>query len=189
MDGYVLATGADPKATQALAGIHIPQRTTPGVIAITKPMAPTINRIIVAPGVHIHQRGDGRIVLGEQDGPPKTQAHMARLAGRPTRFPTDDLALQHASRLISSAETFVPGMKSAKIEDVIIGWRPRPIDDHPVIGRSPTNPAAYLAIMHSGVSLAPIVGALAAKEVLSGQTAQGLEHYRPDRTSASVRRY
>ncbi|BDI60070.1 hypothetical protein [Qipengyuania nanhaisediminis] len=29
-DGCVLATGADPDATQALAGIAIPQRSTPG---------------------------------------------------------------------------------------------------------------------------------------------------------------
>ncbi|MEO1552827.1 MAG: FAD-dependent oxidoreductase, partial [Pseudomonadota bacterium] len=65
VDEFVLATGADPDAIQKLAGIEIPQRSTPGVIVVTQPMPRLLNRIIVAPGVHIHQREDGRIVLGE----------------------------------------------------------------------------------------------------------------------------
>lgn len=186
---FVLATGADPDATQKLAGLNIPQRSTPGVIVVTKPMPPLINRIIVAPGVHIHQRLDGRIVLGEQDGAPDTETHAERLRNRPTRFPEKLFAEQHAYRILGIAENFVPGILAAEIEDVFIGWRPLPLDGHPVLGRSPNQPAAYLAIMHSGVSLAPIVGELAAMEILSGTRANGIEDYRPGRTFEAVRRY
>lgn len=186
---FVLATGADPNATQTLAGLDIPQRSTPGVIVVTKPMPPLINRIIVAPGVHIHQRDDGRIVLGEQDGTPDTDAHAERLQNRPNRFPEQVIAEQHASRILGIAEKFVPGILSAEIEDVFIGWRPLPVDGHPVLGRSPNQPSAYLAIMHSGVSLAPVVGELVAKEILGGAHAAGLEEYRPNREFKTVRRY
>lgn len=186
---YVLATGADPDATQNLAGISIPQRSTPGVIVVTTPMPRLINRIIVAPGVHIHQRDDGRIVLGEQEGAPETETHAERLRARPNRFPEQIFADQHAYRILGIAERFVPGIFAAEIEDVFIGWRPLPLDGHPVIGRSPAQPSAYLAIMHSGVSLAPIVGELAAKEVLNGRAATGLDPYRPDRDFETVRRY
>ena len=186
---FVLATGADPDATKTLAGLNIPQRSTPGVIVVTKPLPPLINRIIVAPGVHIHQRDDGRIVLGEQDGAPDTDAHAERLSDRPNRFPEQVFAEQHAFRILGIAEQFVPGILSAEIEDVFIGWRPLPVDGHPVLGFSPTRASAYLAIMHSGVSLAPIVGELAAKEILSGQRAAGIEDYRPDRDFQTVRRY
>ncbi|MEC7289854.1 MAG: FAD-binding oxidoreductase [Pseudomonadota bacterium] len=189
VDTYVLATGADPLATRNLAGLDIPQRTTPGVIVVTKPMPRLVNRIIVAPGVHIHQRDDGRVVLGEQDGAPDTAAHAERLQGRPNRFPAEIFADQHASRIIAIAEQFVPGMRSAEIEDVFIGWRPLPIDGHPVLGRSPNQPRAYLAIMHSGVSLAPIVGQLVAAEIISETSAPDLDAYRPDRAFEAIRRY
>lgn len=189
VDRYVLATGADPEATQSLAGIDIPQPSTPGVIVITKPRARLINRIIVAPGVHIHQREDGRIVLGEQDGAPDTAAHAERLKGRPTAFPSSDFANQHAHRILAIAETFVSGISQTDIEDVIIGWRPLPLDGHPVLGPSPAMPSAYLAIMHSGVTLAPIVGEVVAKEIITGQSAPEIEAYRPSRDFGVVKRY
>ncbi|MEL6369504.1 MAG: FAD-dependent oxidoreductase [Pseudomonadota bacterium] len=189
VDSYVLATGADPAATGRLAGLAIPQRTTPGVIVVTKPMDRLINRIIVAPGVHIHQRNDGRIVLGEQGGAPDTTAHQERLHDRPTRFPDAAIAAQHAGRILGQSAKFVPGIGAAVVEDVIIGWRPLPIDGHPVLGRSPERPACYLAIMHSGVSLAPVVGDLVAREIALGRQAPGLEGYRPDRSFQEVARY
>ena len=189
VDDYVLATGADPEATSLLAGVDIPQRSTPGVIVITKPTSRLINKIIVAPGVHIHQRDDGRIVLGEQDGAPDTAAHAERLRGRPTRFPDPAIAEQHAMRIMSIANQFVPGILSVEVDDVMIGWRPLPIDGHPVIGRSPNQSMAYLAIMHSGVSLAPIVGELVSREILGGLAAPELAPYRPDRSFEAIRRY
>ena len=189
VDQYVLATGAAPNITTQLAGIDIPQRTTPGVIVMTKPMRPLINRIIVAPGVHIHQRDDGRIVLGEQDGAPETAAHAAQLRGRPNVFPNPALAQQHGVRILSIAEKFVPGIIEAEIENAYIGWRPLPLDGHPVLGASPARPSAYLAITHSGVTLAPVIGALAAHEIATGMPAPNLDHYRPGRNFNEIRRY
>ncbi|WP_299196108.1 FAD-dependent oxidoreductase [uncultured Erythrobacter sp.] len=189
VDSYVLATGADPEATQALAGIDIPQRSTPGVIVVTQPMAPMLGRILVAPGVHVHQRLDGRVVLGEQDGAPQNEAHAARLADRPNAFPTRALAEEHAARILAIAQAYLPALADAATEDVFIGWRPLPLDGHPVMGFSPQRPKAYLAITHSGVSLAPILGRLAAQELLEETTASMLEPYRPDRAFEEVRRY
>lgn len=189
VDQFILATGADPEASKALAGIHIPQRSTPGIIVITKPQPKILNRILVAPGVHIHQRLDGRIVLGEQEGAPDTEAHTRRLKNRPTEFPHPDFAEQHTMQILSVAEQYVPGIIGAAIEDVFIGWRPLPLDGHPVLGPSPANPNAYLAIMHSGVSLAPIVGDVVAKEIVTGESADVLSAYRPDRKIERVKRY
>lgn len=189
VDRYVLATGADASATLKLAGLDIPQRSTPGVIVVTKPFERLIDHIIVAPGVHIHQRNDGRIVLGEQDGAPDTTAHMERLSGRPNKFPNQAFARQHAGRIMAIAETFVPGISKAKIEDVYIGWRPLPLDGHPVLGPSQARPESYLAIMHSGVTLAPIVGEVVAREIMTGQTVSALSPYRPDRNFKSGNEY
>ncbi|MEO0368119.1 MAG: FAD-dependent oxidoreductase, partial [Pseudomonadota bacterium] len=188
-DRLVLATGAAPNLAKKFAGIEIPQRTTPGAIFITKPMARLMNRIIVAPGVHMHQRDDGRIVLGEQEGAPNTEAHKERLKNRPKEFPSFAIAQQHADRVLSVAANFIPGIDAAELEQAYIGWRPLPIDGHPVLGSSPQQPDVYLAIMHSGVSLAPIVGEIVAKELASGESLDSIEHYRPTRKFANVSRY
>lgn len=188
-DKLVLATGAAPNAARRFAGLDIPQRSTPGVIVITKPMPPLINRIIVAPGVHMHQRFDGRVVLGEQSGAPDTQAHADRLAARPNEFPSRVFAQQHAARIFAIAQQFVPAMKSAEFEAAYIGWRPLPVDGHPVLGASPAQQDIYVAIMHSGVSLAPMVGQLAAQELVQGGAVDALGPYRPGRHFETVKRY
>ena len=151
VDRFVLATGADPSAIQTFAGFDLPQRSTPGVIVITQPMPPVLSHIVVAPGIHIHQRLDGRLVLGEQDGAPENAAHKLRLTARPTRFPNAATASQHAQRLITLAKEYLTGSPEVNAEEVIIGWRPLPLDGHPVIGPSPADPHAYVAVMHSGV--------------------------------------
>ena len=189
VDRFVLATGADPSAIQTFAGFDLPQRSTPGVIVITQPMLPVLNHIVVAPGIHIHQRLDGRLVLGEQEGAPENTAHKLRLPARPTRFPNATTASQHAQRLITLASEYVTGLPEVNAEEVIIGWRPLPLDGHPVIGPSPADPNAYVAVMHSGVSLAAIVGELVAEEILTGERAPVLTPFRADRAFESVRRY
>lgn len=190
VDKYVVATGADPEATQSLAGIDIPQRSTPGVIVVTEPLPMMLNTIFVAPGVHIHQRLDGRIVLGEQDGAPDTTAHKQRLANYPTHFPSEEIAQQHANRLMATARQFLPSLpQDVAVDEVVIGWRPLPIDGHPVIGPSPASPNSYIAIMHSGVSLAPIVGEMVSDELLNGSERSELTPYRASRDFQRIRRY
>jgi len=188
-DKLVLATGAEPAAAKRFAGSDIPQRTRPGVIATTKPMARLVNRIIVAPGIHMHQRDDGRLVLGEQDGAPQNDAHAVRLQGRPNEFPDSVFAEQHAGRMLEVARRYVPGITGAAIDSVYIGWRPLPLDGHPVLGASPARPDVYLAVMHSGVSLAPIVGQLAAHELVENVVVDRLQEYRPGREFELVKRY
>lgn len=188
-DRLVLATGAAENIFESMAGIEIPQRTTPGVIAITKPMPRILHRIISAPGIHMHQRDDGRIVLGEQDGAPQNEAHALRLDGRPNDFPAPAIAQEHARRMLDVAEQFAPDIQAAEVENVYIGWRPLPLDGHPVIGASPNRPDVYITVMHSGVTLAPIVGQLSALELLGDTLGDKLEPFRPSRSFEMIKRY
>ncbi len=187
-DRYVLATGADPLATQALAGVTIPQRSTPGVIVITKPLPRLIHRVIAAAGIHLHQRDDGKLVIGEQSGAPDNASHSLRLRERPARFPTETAALAHSDRMLAITRQYLPAA-AAEVDEVLIGWRPLPIDGHPVIGTPSSSPASYLAMMHSGISLAPLVGQLIAQELLTRALSTQLAPYRPDRQFSPVARY
>lgn len=189
VDRYVLATGADPRAVETLCDMELPQRSTAGAIVLTKPMPRMINRLIAAPGAHLHQRNDGRIVLADQDGVPDTEAHAERLKNRPNRFPSREIAELHSGRILAPVAQYLPGIASAEVEDVFIGWRPLPIDGHPVLGTPNSRKEAYIAIMHSGVSLAPIVGEIVAREILGEHHAIELAPYRPDRNFEMIRRY
>ncbi len=58
-----------------------------------------------------------------------------------------------------------------------------------MIGPSPAIPEVYLAIVHSGVSLAPIAGEPAAQGNLGSVSASGHEDDCADRTFEIVKRY
>jgi glycine/D-amino acid oxidase-like deaminating enzyme len=178
-DRLVLATGAAADAAKRFADWDFPQRDAPGATAVTAPMPRLVNRVLWMPGVHLHQRDDGRIVLGEEDGPPPT--HSDRLAGHPNDFPTREIALQHANRMLVTAQRYVPDLTQVTFENVVIGWRPMPLDGYPVLGASPARKDVYFAVMHSGVTLAPFVGQLAAQEIVDGALAAVLDGFRPDR--------
>ena len=188
-DRVVLATGPDPAAVKHLGGFDLPQRSTPGVIVVTRPVKPLLRGILVAPGIHIHQRMDGRLVIGEQEGAPDNAAHAARLADRPKRFPNDSVADQHAQRLLSTTRHYLPSIGKTQVDEVIIGWRPLPVDGQPVIGPSPADDRVYVAIMHSGVSLAAITGDLVARELADGIEMDLLQPFRADRVFDIKNRY
>jgi len=180
-DRLVLATGAAADAARRFADFDFPQRDAPGVTAVTVPMPRLVHRVLWLPGVHLHQRDDGRLVVGEDDGPPQNEAHAARLAGHPDGFPTRAIALEHAERMRVAAQRYAPVLDEFEVEDVRICWRPMPLDGYPVLGASPARPDVYLAVTHSGVTLAPIVGKYVAQEMVDGGLARSLQDFRPDR--------
>ena len=180
-DRLVLATGAAADAGRRFADWDVPQRNAPGLTAITTPMPRIVEHVLWLPGVHLHQRGDGRLVIGEEAGPPVNEAHAARLAGQLNAFPTREIAFEHAERMRVAARAYVAGLGRLEFEDVRICHRPMPLDGYPVLGASPLRHDVYLAVTHSGVTLAPVVGALVAQESLAGAPAEFLENFRPDR--------
>ncbi len=92
--------------------------------------------------------------------------------------PTTELANEHAARVIDAARRYISKISDAKTERVGVGWRPLPLDGLPVVGHPLSVPGIYLAAMHSGVTLAPIVGHLAAMEILDGVRVDLLADFR-----------
>ena len=50
-----------------------------------------------------------------------------------------------------------------------MGHRPTPTDGFPVVGRPDGTAGLYVAVMHSGATLAAAVGLLAARELVTGE--------------------
>ena len=65
--------------------------------------------------------------------------------------------------------------------DARVGWRPMPADGMPIVGFTPDAPGLYLAVMHAGVVMAPVVGRLATGEIVAGNEAEALAPCRVSR--------
>ena len=182
-DLVVAAAGADAndiaRMIELTTDLVVP--ATPGIIVTTRPMEPLLNTICYTTDSHFHQLPDGRVIVGEKAGPPKTEQHAALLTGQPNVYPNAELAMQHATRVIKSASKYVGKLANAEVERVGVGWRPLPLDGLPTIGHVPDSPRVYLASMHSGVTLAPIVGHLAAMEIMDAVRIDILDDFRVER--------
>ena len=111
------------------------------------------------------QKFDGRLVAGMGFGAtPVTEA-------------TDE----EGEKILASGKTYLPGLEQLELERVTLGFRPLPKDGHPILGFPEGAPDVYLTVMHSGVTLCPVVGRLAAIEILDGVNVELLEHYRYER--------
>ena len=173
-DIVVLAGGVHTMKLAAMAGVHIPQQDSPGVVVRTTPCPPLLCSVSVihAPridvgrrDVHLRQASDGTLMIGQG-----TQESLNR-----------DDSQEHANELLARAKHYLPSIADASAVPVPVGYRPMPIDGFPVLGFAPSVPNLYIALMHSGVTLAPLVGELATLEIVDGVRVEALNPYRPER--------
>ena len=71
--------------------------------------------------------------------------------------------------------------ENLKMDYYSLGHRPTPADGVPAIGRPRGMKGLYMAVMHSGITLAPAVGFFGAVEILTGERDRLLSTYHPDR--------
>jgi len=167
-DVLVLACGVGSPALARNAGIRVPLKDSPGVLLHTSPAPPLIDRVVLAPGVHFKQSLDGRIVAGGQI-----------VAGAGTAI--TDASAEQAEEIRQRVVRFLPQIKDLPVERVTLGYRVMPKDEYPILGFAQACPNLYVAATHSGVTLASLIGELAALEILDGVQVKSLERYRPSR--------
>jgi glycine/D-amino acid oxidase-like deaminating enzyme len=177
----VLAAGAESLAVAAEVGLDVPTVPSPGMLLRTTPVP------LLAPGVVYLPGGPGPPVHLRQldDRHPRQPDHHAVLVGERSQeqvaaHPTE----RHARELLAQAARFFPALRGAAIERVTVGWRPMPADRLPLVGPLPGLPSLYLAVTHGGVTVAPALGRLVAREVAGGPAEPLLEAFRPGRFAA-----
>ncbi|MBI50299.1 MAG: hypothetical protein CL781_03090 [Chloroflexi bacterium] len=173
-DKVVIAAGTDSTQLADMASIKLPQRISPGVVARTAPIPPIIKNLssLYLPpsdewgnGIHIRQDHDGVVMFGAGD----------------QENESDDDSQEYADSLIERAIRYFPALSDVEAIRVPVGYRPMPIDGLPVLGFAPEATNIYITLMHSGATLAPIVGNLSALEIMTGTKTDCLEPYRPSR--------
>ena len=114
--------------------------------------------------VHFRQNPDGSFVSGEifsGETDPNVNAQ--------------DLATEVVTRI----QVELCDLSKLRLAEVKIGTRSVPLDDLPDVGAVPGVQGAYAAVMHSGVTLGPLVGQLLASEILKGVQSSLLSQFRP----------
>ena len=165
-DLVVMATGA--AAQHGLVGIDwvLPMQNKTGLILQTSSIPHLINHILMTDDVHFRQNVDGSLTAGEI------------FSGD---LDPNSVPLDLASDVMARLKTKLHGLPKINLTDVKIGTRPVPLDGFPVVGNVPGHGGLFVAVMHSGVTLAPLIGQLLASEMLQMSESSLLVPFRPNR--------
>ena len=94
----------------------------------------------------------------------------------------EDDSQEHADDLLDRARRFLPALNGARAVPVPVGWRPMPLDGYPIMGFTQEAPNLYVALTHSGVTLAPLISQLSMLEICDGAVVDAvLSPYRLER--------
>ena len=164
-DTTVLATGIGASALLKKIDIKLPMENRDGMIATTEPCGAEIEKIIFGGHFHVKQHSDGRLIIGETINDSPTYEHP-------------DLLLAEVRNCL---RIHLPEYAEVKFENVTVKTRPIPADGYPVIGEPKAHPGLYVAVTHSGVTLAPLIGRLAIDEILNNKSSELLKAFRVER--------
>ncbi|KAL0045603.1 hypothetical protein WJX82_011039 [Trebouxia sp. C0006] len=150
-----------PELTKPL-GLSVPLTAKPRTVTvITKPLEPILKRIVVNDTIFIVQRRDGDVMISLFAGD-----------DRP-----DEATEAVSKQVIQAAAVLVPELAEAQPQQVTAGLMPYPVDAHPIVGFTKEWPNLYVAVMHSGATLAPLMGELVSEEIANKQEQDLLAPY------------
>eukprot|EP00899_Mesostigma_viride_P028538 jgi/Mesvir1/886/Mv17452-RA.1 len=181
----VLACGVDVPALVSAPplALDVPLLDRPYVAFLTQPLPPgTLRHILLDEGCYLMQRPDGRMVVGELFNGKDSSAAVARDADVDARDMDSDMSPERVARVMAKAARVVPAMARVTAELVTMAHRPIPADGRTIIGHPDGVRGLYVVVTHSGITLAPLLGRLAASEVAAGGAVERvLDPYRLSR--------
>ena len=166
-DKVVVAAGIETAALLGTVGMTLPVEASPGVLVATKPAPKLLNGLIMAPDVHLRQTADRRLLGGADFGGSDPGDDADAVAA--------DIFAEMAG-LLRSGDTL-------EFESYTVGQRPMPQDGFPIVGHIDKIAGLTVAVMHSGITLAPAIGRFVAEEITTGQRDALLDPYGPARFS------
>lgn len=161
----VVAAGTFAQSLLAGVGIRLPMDNRKGIIIRTLAVKPFLDHLILAPELHFRQDLDGSLLVGENFSGHYSGSNPVDVAGT----------------LMQRLRARLPNVSGLKLGRITLGQRPVPLDGYPAVGWIDDGHSLYVASMHSGVTLAPIVGKIVSEELLAGIAADLLAPFRPTR--------
>ncbi|MBV2365447.1 NAD(P)/FAD-dependent oxidoreductase [Streptomonospora nanhaiensis] len=173
-DTVVNAAGAQADQVARLVGGPLVLAPSAGLLAEV-PLARELDAMLLAPDVSIRPAGPNAALL-------RSDAVDARLGAAPSAA----LVAELAAELVDRAAAVLPELAGARPAATRVGVRAFPADGYPSVGFLSGVPGYYEAVTHSGATLGPLLGRLAAEEIASGHRSRLLAPYTPDRFGGSA---
>lgn len=167
-DQVVLASGIGTPALLASLGLDLPMLPRPGLIVKTTALPPVCPLILATPTQEVRQDAAGHLIA------PTSASHQGDSATMLGSFPALVSATLGRLRLLFPGHEMGFGGQA-------MASRPVPGDGLPVAGQCARLPGQWLAVMHSGATLAPLVADLLAAEMGGGAESGLLTPFRPAR--------
>ncbi|KAH7326702.1 FAD dependent oxidoreductase [Stachybotrys elegans] len=168
-DHVVVAAGLGSVELLATENIPLPVSGREGMLINTKPIKERLlGSLVNAVQLHFRQTAEGRIRSGSQFS-----------GGNPGDDPEAT-----AQELFAKLQSAFNGDEKLEYDYYTIGVRPDPEDGLPILGPTGVD-GLSIAVMHSGVTNAAIVGDLLSKQIIRNITDPILSHFRLDRFSGS----
>lgn len=145
----VIAAGLGSGTLASQVGLDVPLRPQRGQVLVTERFEP----FMPLPASGLRQTGEGTVMIGA------TQEE----AGFDLSTTSDA-----ASRLSRKTVEIMPDMAGAKLVRQWAGLRVMTPDSYPIYAQSETHPGAFVALCHSGVTLAAFHARELARSVVDG---------------------
>lgn len=161
-----------------VAPAAVPVGRVPGLLVDLPPGAggAWVNRVVYGPdegGWHVRPTAAGGLSMGADD--------MDEMCGERPDEATTGTGIR---MLLERMERFVPRFdadRAFRSATGRVGRRPMPRDGRSIAGPVPGVAGLYMLATHSGVTLAPALGAMLAEEIVEGTVSPLLENFRLDR--------
>lgn len=163
----ILATGTGTPALMQPLGYTLPMLQRPGLMIRTNALQPICPVVLATPDQEVRQDETGHLIA------PASAGHQSDHAETLGAFPVVvNATLQRLRALFPGHDIHFARQAMA--------LRPVPGDGLPVVGQGPVE-GLWLAVMHSGATLAPVVAECLADEITGGLASPLLSDFRPDR--------
>ena len=164
-----LAALASPAAPVPLIPWDTPGATAPGLVIRAGPVTPPAPvRLLHTPDLSLRPHPGGQVHLEAPDA--KVDLHTSQPGLR-----------RWAAELLRRARRTVRGLDDAQVVAYQVCVRPMPADGQSIVGRLPGAPGLYVAVTHSGVTLAAHLSRLIAADLTTGIPPPDLAPYHPAR--------
>lgn len=163
-DTVVVTAGVDAPMLCGPLGFDLPVAPSPALLMRFTAPPGLVRTLVATPHLEVREAADG---------------HLLVAAGYDGEIDQDDLRRAGEMMLRRLIATF--DVQDVNLVSVRLGTRPMPADELPIIGPVPGVGGVNIAVMHSGVTLAPTAGRLIASEIVDGVEAEQLAGLRPAR--------
>ncbi|MBB1251572.1 FAD-binding oxidoreductase [Rhizobium sp. G21] len=148
----------------------VPMASTVGVLGFTLPIASTLQRQFHMDDLDVRPDGAGRLMI-----------HKISVDDVVPALGELDPKGPEAELLIDAVRKVLPAVQPDDLEAIRTTMRPIPSDRLTCSGWAPGVSGYYVAVTHSGVTIAPYLGKAVADEVVRGNVQESLADFRPDR--------